>query len=143
MRKESGFSLMELMTVIGIVAILATIAVPSLIAWRHNSQVRRAALDVYSYLQKAKAEAARRNDTITVTFSANDYVIYVDDGDWNYQAGEEIAGPIPWSNYAGVSLDTAEGGGDGLSLETACRLPILSTGLPLLLTGFPRTTRAL
>jgi type IV fimbrial biogenesis protein FimT len=131
MRKDSGFSLMELMTVIGILDILAAIAIPGFMTWRHNAQLRRAALDVYSNLQKAKVEAARRNTTITVTFSANDYVVYVDDGDWNYEAGEEITGPIPWSNYAGVSVDTAEGGGDGLSFAN----PV--NGIAFAPNGFP------
>jgi type IV fimbrial biogenesis protein FimT len=115
MRKNSGFSLMELMVAIGLISILAAIAIPNFIAWRSNAQLGRAARDVYSNFQKAKVEAARRNTVVTMTFSANDFVVYLDDGDWNYEAGEEIAGPFPWSDYPGVSLDTAEGGGDGLT----------------------------
>jgi type IV fimbrial biogenesis protein FimT len=116
MRNNKGFSLIEIMTVIGILAILAGVATPSLISWRHNAQLRRATQDVYSNLQKAKVEAARRNTAITITFSANNYVVYVDaNSDWTYQDGEEIARPIAWSNYAGVSIDSSEGGGDGLS----------------------------
>jgi prepilin-type N-terminal cleavage/methylation domain-containing protein len=116
MQKDSGFSLAELLTVIAILAILAAIAIPGLIGWRSKAQLGRAARDVYSNFQKAKIEAARRNTPCTITFSANDYVVYTDiNADWAYQAGEEIVGPIPWSNYPGVSLDTAEGGGDGLS----------------------------
>lgn len=123
---------MELMTVIGILAILAGTAIPGLIAWRNNAQLQRAALDVYSNLQKAKVEAARRNTAITVTFSPNDYVVYVDaNSDWTYQPGEEIARPIQWSIYAGVSIDTAEGGGDGLSFAN----PI--NGIAFAPNGFP------
>ncbi len=115
-RNNSGFSLGELITVMGILTVVLAIAIPGFIGWRNNAQLRRAAQDVYSNLQKAKVEAARRNTAITVTFSANDYVIYVDaDSDWAYDVGEEIKGPIPWSEYPGVRIDTAEGGGDGLS----------------------------
>jgi type IV fimbrial biogenesis protein FimT len=117
MRKDSGFSLMELMVTIGVVAILATIAIPNFVEWRSNSQLGRAARDVYSNFQKAKFEAARRNTVVTMTFRAveNDYLVWVDEGAAGYQPGEEIVGPIPWSSYPGVSLDTSEGGGDGLS----------------------------
>ena len=114
-RINSGFSLGELITIMGIMTVLAVIAVPNMVAWRQNAQLRRAAQDVYSNVQKAKLEAARRNATITVTFRANDYVVYLDnDNDWAYDVGEEITGPIPWSDYPGVSLDTTQGGGDGL-----------------------------
>ena len=118
MKKDAGFSLMELMVAIAILAILAAIGIPGLIGWRDKAQLGRAARDVYSNFQKAKIEAVRRNTPITVTFRTveNDFIVYVDaNDDWTYQAGEEIARPIPWSNYPGVSLDTAEGGGDGLS----------------------------
>jgi type IV fimbrial biogenesis protein FimT len=116
MQKDAGFSLMELMVAIGILAILAAIAIPSLIGWRGKAQLGRAARDVYSNFQKAKFEAGRRNTPCTVTFRANGYVIYVDaNDDWIYQAGEEIASPVPWSDYPGVRVDAAQGGGDGLS----------------------------
>ncbi len=132
MRNNKGFSLIEIMTVIGILAILAGVATPSLISWRHNAQLRRAAQDVYSNLQKAKVEAARRNTAITITFSSNDYVVYIDaNSDWTYQNGEEIARPIAWSKYAGVSIDSSEGGGDGLSFAN----PI--NGIAFSPNGFP------
>lgn len=114
MQDNKGFSAMELLTVIGIIAIMAAIAVPSLISWRNNSQLSRATQDVYSHLQRAKAEAARRNQLITVTFSNNECVVYIDDGSWTWEDGEEIIGPLNWSEYPGVSLDTTQGGGDGL-----------------------------
>ena len=116
MQKDAGFTLMELMVTVGILAVLAAIAIPSIIGGRGSAQLGRAARDVYSNFQKAKFEAGRRNTPCTVTFRANDYVIYVDaNDDWIYQAGEEITSPVPWSDYPGVRLDVAQGGGDGLS----------------------------
>jgi type IV fimbrial biogenesis protein FimT len=118
MKKDAGFSLMELMVAIGILAILAAIAIPGLIGWRDKAQLGRAARDVYSTFQKAKIEAVRRNTPITITFRSveEDYIVYVDaDDDWTYDPGEEIAPAIPWSNYPGVSIDASQGGGDGLS----------------------------
>ncbi|MEJ2099451.1 MAG: GspH/FimT family pseudopilin [Desulfobacterales bacterium] len=105
MRKDSGFSIVELMTVIAIISILAGIAVPSYISWRANSQLNRAALDVYGNLQRAKSEAVKRNALCAVTFSANDYTVYMDNGNLLYDAGEEVISSNPWSEYPGVNLD--------------------------------------
>ncbi len=116
MHKGAGFTLMELMTVIAIMAILASIAVPGYISWRNNAQLRRAALDVYSNFQKAKIEAARRNATCAITFTGNGFTTYVDsDGDVNLDGGEFVINTTNWSQYPGVRLDSTEGGGDGLS----------------------------
>jgi Tfp pilus assembly protein FimT len=128
---------MELMTVIGILAILATIAVPAMIAWRHNSQLRRAAMDVYSILQKTKIEAARRNVTCAVTFTTNNFTAYVDsNGNLVLDGGEFVINSNNWSQYSGVILDTAEGGGDGLSFANpANAIAFAPNGFPTDNTG--------
>jgi type IV fimbrial biogenesis protein FimT len=132
MQKNAGYSLIELMTVIAILAILAAFAVPGLIGWRHNAELRRAAQDVYSILQKAKIEAARRNVTCVITFAANDFTTYVDsNGNFTLDGGELVINSTNWSQYPGVSLDTAEGGGDGLTFA----LP--ADGVAFAPNGFP------
>ena len=106
MQKDAGFSFVELMTVIAILAILAGIAIPSFISWRGNSQLSRASRDVYSILQKAKMEAIRRNENCAVTFNANEYFIWIDSaGDFSYDGGEVVVSRVSWLNYPGVSLD--------------------------------------
>ena len=105
MRKDSGFSLGELITVMGILTVLAAVAIPALVDWRNKSQLGRAARDVYSVIQKTKSEAVKRNRICKITFSANDFVVYVDgNSDWIYDAGEEIIGPVSWDEYPGISL---------------------------------------
>ena len=116
MRKDSGFSLTELMTIIAIVAIMAGIAVPNFIGWRSKSQLSRATREVYSTFQRAKMEAIRRNVTCGVTFRANDILIWLDEnGDLTYDGNEPEIAVVDWSDFAGVSLDAGEGGGDGLT----------------------------
>ena len=62
---HSGFSLVELMVVVGILAIIAGLAAPSFSAMVLNSRVRAGAEGVLTGLQFARAEAIRRNTNVS------------------------------------------------------------------------------
>jgi type IV fimbrial biogenesis protein FimT len=68
-KTHSGFSLLELMVVIGIFCIVAGIAFPGFMNWLPNYRLKGAARDVYSNLQLAKMGAIRANADRSVTFS--------------------------------------------------------------------------
>lgn len=134
MRNQSGYSLIEVLTVIGIVAILAALAIPDLIGWRSKAQLGRAARDVYSSFQKAKIEAIRRTAFCTVTFDATTYKVFVDSNqNLVLDAGEQVIRSGKWSGYPGVILDTSRTGceGDGLSFANPTNgIAFASDGLP-------------
>lgn len=69
--KGAGFSLIELMVGISIIAILALIAVPSFKTVLRDIQVRNAAESAASGLQKARAEAVSRNRLVTFRLGAD------------------------------------------------------------------------
>lgn len=65
-----GFSLIELMIGIAIMAILAGLAMPSFQTWLQNSQIRNAAESIQNGLQRARAEAVGRNTNVEFVLGA-------------------------------------------------------------------------
>jgi len=87
LKKHTGFTLLETMIVLGIVAILVAVAIPNVFSWLSNYRLKAAASDLYSNMQKAKSEALKRNCDIGITFSTvtfpaqgGGYTVFIDDG---------------------------------------------------------------
>lgn len=64
--KPKGFSLLELLTVIAIVAIFATMAVPSLTNFVRDNQLTSARMQIVADLNTARSEAIKRNKRVLV-----------------------------------------------------------------------------
>lgn len=71
MKKENGFTLMELMIVVVIIGIMASIVMPSISSFRDKQRIIDAAEAVYSQLVYARSEAISRSDNVFVNFSTN------------------------------------------------------------------------
>ncbi len=80
MKNQSGFSIMELMIVIGIIAIVSAITLPNFISYRDNYKLGSASRDIMSVLQNAKIRAVRDNANVEVIFNtgAGTYMAFVD-----------------------------------------------------------------
>ena len=78
MRKNSGFTLIELIIVIVVLAVLAAISVPIFLSWLPEYRLRSAADDLYAHLQHAKMQAIRNNNNWAIQFdeSSKSYKIY-------------------------------------------------------------------
>jgi type IV fimbrial biogenesis protein FimT len=68
MRKQSGFTTIELLVVVVILGVLMAIGIPNYLQYVPRARLKRAARDLYSELQLAKMAAIKVNDTCTVTY---------------------------------------------------------------------------
>jgi type IV fimbrial biogenesis protein FimT len=69
--RQAGFTMVELMIVIAVIAILTAIAVPNIINWLPNYRVKAAARDLFSNMQKARMQAVKENKNIVTRFDAS------------------------------------------------------------------------
>jgi len=131
MRRNSGFSLYELMVVIAIIAILAAVTTPSFMSWLTTHRLRGASINLIADMEMAKIRAIRENTFVAVQFGTNHYRIFVDNGsgggvagDWIQNGSERLVidRPLP----AGVSIPLGPG---GLTLANQ-RVRFTSRGLP-------------
>ena len=80
-----GFTLLELVVTVALVAIMAAIAIPATSGWRQNAQYKKAAREVVSVLRRARSIAVQQNQNtlVTIDLTNREYLL----------AGEETAFP--------------------------------------------------
>ena len=94
MDEKNGFSILELLAALGIIVIIGSIAIPSMISWRSQAKFSGAVNNLKGDLQMAKSRATRENALVVIVFNAMGYRIFVDNGinagDWNHDADEAL-----------------------------------------------------
>lgn len=85
MNDKSGFSLVELMVVIAILAIVSAIAIPNVIGWRMGYELSAASRDAKSAFQNARIRAIKENANVVLLFDTTGngrrYTAFVDNGE--------------------------------------------------------------
>ncbi|MDH3346828.1 MAG: prepilin-type N-terminal cleavage/methylation domain-containing protein [Desulfobulbaceae bacterium] len=82
---EAGFTFVEMMIVISLIAIISAISYPSFISMRGNYRLKAAAREVFNVLQTNKMRAVKESMVIAVIFSdvTNTYKVCLSrNGDW-------------------------------------------------------------
>lgn len=97
-KSNRGFTLIELMVVVTILAVLVTVAVPSFQQYQASQAVRSAAADLVSAMNFARSEAVKRNANVVV--SANETW----NGGWLVKLGTTTL--RKFSAHASVEVDS-------------------------------------
>ena len=82
MHNKKGFTLIELMIVISILAIIAALSLPNLISWMAGYRSGSAAREILSVVKRARFRAVKENANVVVSFNPADesYTAFVDNG---------------------------------------------------------------
>ena len=87
-KRESGFTLIEMMIVIAVFAIMAMIAIPSFMSWLPGMRLNGAARQVMGDLMAARMKAVKLNQRTKVFFDNNHQYRICNDADNNTTVGD-------------------------------------------------------
>jgi type IV fimbrial biogenesis protein FimT len=76
-RSQHGFTIIELMVALVVVAILLVVAAPSLVSLLDKRRLEGNAAELATDIEYARSEAVHRNAAVGVVFGANCYTVYV------------------------------------------------------------------
>jgi type IV fimbrial biogenesis protein FimT len=109
--RQHGFSLMELITAMALVAVVMAISVPGFNMWLDGYRLKSSALALAGHLQRARSEALAKQTNCAITFSSMingvtyDYIVYLDtSGDFKYESGEPLVAAVRLGDQPGISF---------------------------------------
>ena len=103
MKKQSGFTMIEVVVVMALIAIAAAMAIPTFTVWLPNYRLRAATNDLYANVQLAKSGAVRDHGEWAVQFDTvnNSYGLLSNYG----EVDQAIVKTVDLSNYgSGVAF---------------------------------------
>lgn len=152
-KTASGFSLVELMVVLGIAAILLTMAAPGFRALIQNMQLTTAANDLFAAINLTRSEAIKRGARVNLATAdpgsnwENGWVVFVDHNEnLKPDAGDEIIferGPVRGGiaispNLNGSALKYLSYNGTGRTRTDASSQTPLAGNFSFIVDGNPK-----
>jgi type IV fimbrial biogenesis protein FimT len=142
-RTIRGFTLMELMMTLVVVAIIAAIATPSFREFRMNGRMTTASNDLLTLLQQARSEAVKRQRIVGLCTSSDPFAAQP-------ACGDPVVGWVLWVDDEGTVATPATDGNAGIdaneaiiaqkSIDPALRVQADGTFVSYLPNGFTRAT---
>ena len=132
-KRETGFTLMEILITIALISLISVFAIPGIMSWMPDYRLKKAIGDMRSDFQRARLAAIRERATCAVEFNGKDtasgYTVYVDTNDnETADAGEKVLTAVDWTaDYGGdVKFDNITFTDNGTNAWVGFR----PTGLP-------------
>jgi prepilin-type N-terminal cleavage/methylation domain-containing protein len=101
-KKRGGFTLVEIMIVVAIIALLAAIAVPGFLRARKRSQASRVVNDLRLIDAAVDQYAIENNKTTGTRVNTADWVVYMKKGSSLYNTGKDVFG----NDYGFMTVDS-------------------------------------
>lgn len=151
--RQRGFSLIEIVVTIAVLALILFAALPSLGTWLDNARIRNVADSLQNGLQLARGEAVRRNENVSFwlvelenpSVLANDCTLSASSGSWVVSVFSPLkhCGDPP-STISSPRLVTgrAVGDGGGNVGVTAVQSDLSTEGVSVTFNGFGRIANA-
>jgi type IV fimbrial biogenesis protein FimT len=73
--RQQGFSLIEMMVVIGIMGIILAVALPAFNAWRESTALQSASETLMAHIKQARVMAISGNRSVSIVFTGSSYTL--------------------------------------------------------------------
>jgi prepilin-type N-terminal cleavage/methylation domain-containing protein len=112
MRRAAGFTLVEILMVVGLVAVLAAVTVPLVAGAMDRYYILSAGQQVASTIRAARFQAVARNQTLDVVFdlAAGEYQVFEDGGVTAVGTAQQLPRGIGFGGESATTVEIAPNG---------------------------------